>query len=111
MYNGSFLFQGTETGSDFADFLLGIASSYAQGDSRGFYLRNNYAGLYAQDSWQARRNLTITYGLRWDLLPPWREKYNQLQTLVRGQQSVVYPGAPEGLVSPATLASRTRCHP
>jgi hypothetical protein len=100
MYNGSFLFQGTETGSDFADFLLGIASSYAQGDSRGFYLRNNYAGVYAQDSWQARRNLTITYGLRWDLLPPWREKYNQLQTLVRGQQSVVYPGAPEGLVFP-----------
>ena len=36
MYNGSFLFQGTETGSDFADFLLGIASSYAQGDSRRF---------------------------------------------------------------------------
>ena len=109
-YNGSFLFQGTETGSDFADFLLGIASSYAQGDSQAFYLRNKYVGLYAQDSWQIRHNLTLNYGLRWDLLPPWREKYNQLQTLVPGQQSVVYPGAPAGLVFPgdpgipATLA-------
>ena len=100
IYNGSFLFQGTETGSDFADFLLGIPSSYSQGDSEAFYLRNKYIGLYAQDSWQIRRNLTLNYGLRWDLLPPWREKYNQMQTLIPGQQSVVYPGAPAGLVFP-----------
>ena len=100
IYNGSFLFQGTETGSDFADFLLGIGSSYSQGDSKSFYLRNHYAGIYGQDSWQLRPNLTLNIGLRWDLLPPWREKYNQLQTLVPGQQSVVYPGAPEGLVFP-----------
>lgn len=99
-YNGSFLFQGTETGNDFADFLLGIASSYAQGDSEAFYLRNKYVGLYGQDSWHARSNLTVNYGLRWDLLPPWREKYNQMQTLVPGEQSVVYPGAPTGLVFP-----------
>ncbi len=100
IFNGSFLFQGTETGSDFADFLLGIASSYAQGDSKSFYLRNQYVGLFGQDAWQIRPNLTLNYGLRWDLLPPWREKYNQIQTLVPGQQSLVYPGSPAGLVFP-----------
>ena len=100
MYNGAFGFQGIETGSDFADYLLGIASIYSQGDSRSFYPRNRYVGLYGQDSWQARSGLTLNYGLRWDLLPPWREKYNQLQTLVLGQQSVVFPGAPKGLVFP-----------
>jgi hypothetical protein len=99
-YNGAFLFQGSETGSDFADFLLGIASSFTQGDSQSFYLRNRYLGIYAQDSWRARTNLTLNYGLRWDWLPPWREKYNQIQTLVPGEQSVVYPGAPAGLVFP-----------
>jgi hypothetical protein len=99
-YNGAFSFTGAETGSDFADFLLGIPSSYAQGDSLAFYLRNHYAGIYAQDSWRAKPHLMLNYGLRWDLLPPWREKYNQLQTLVLGQQSVVYPGAPTGLVFP-----------
>jgi len=116
IYNGSFLFQGTETGSDFADFLLGIASSYAQGDSQAFYLRNKYVGAYGQDSWQLGSRLTLNYGLRWDLLPPWREKFNQMQTLVPGQQSAVYPDAPAGLVFPgdagipATLAPTSYTH-
>jgi hypothetical protein len=98
--NGSFVFQGTETGSDFADFLLGVASTYEQGDASPFYIRNKYIGAFAQDSWRVRSNLVLNYGLRWDVLPPWREKYNQLQTFVLGQQSVVYPGAPAGIVFP-----------
>jgi len=98
--NGSFLFTGTETGLDFADFLLGIPSNYNQAEARSFYYRNKYLGLYGQDTWQFRPSLTLNYGLRWDVLPPWYEKYNQLQTLVLGEQSLVYPGAPAGLVFP-----------
>ena len=100
MYNGAFSFTGAETGSDFADFLLGVASNYSQGDSRHLYLRNKYIGAFAQDSWQVTPGLTLNYGLRWDLLPAWREKYNQIQTFVLGEQSVVYPGAPAGMVFP-----------
>jgi hypothetical protein len=99
-FNGSFAFTGSETGLDFADFLLGVDSSYTQGDAQHFYNRNLLAGAYAQDSWQARPGLTLNYGLRWDRLPPWYEKYNQLQTLVPGEQSVVFPNAPEGIVFP-----------
>jgi len=99
-YNGSFSFAGSETGLDFADFLLGVPSSYTQADSQSFYNRNYYLGAFAQDSWKIRPNLTLNYGVRWDVLPPWREKYNQIQTLSLGEQSVVYPGAPAGLVFP-----------
>jgi hypothetical protein len=98
--NGSFVFQGTETGSDFADYLLGVASTYEQGDASPFYIRNKYIGLFAQDSWRLRPNLIFNYGARWDVLPPWHEKYNQLQSFVLGEQSEVYPDAPEGIVFP-----------
>jgi hypothetical protein len=99
-FNGSYSFTGNETGLDFADFLLGVDSSYTQGDARHFYNRNLLAGAYAQDAWKVRPGLTLNYGVRWDLLPPWSEKYNQLQTLVPGEQSVVFPTAPEGIVFP-----------
>jgi hypothetical protein len=83
-----------------ADFLLGIASSYNQGDSQRFYNRNKYAGLFAQDNWRMQAQCHPELRFRWDVMAPWSEKYNQLQTLVLGEQSRVYPGAPAGLVFP-----------
>jgi hypothetical protein len=99
-FNGSFLFFGTETGSDFADFLLGIPSQYNQSQLQPFYGRNKYVGLYAQDSWRVTHNLTLNYGLRWDRIEPWYEKYNQIATFEPGKQSVVFPGAPPGILYP-----------
>jgi hypothetical protein len=100
VFNGSFSFNGSETGVDFADFLLGVASSYTQGQAESFYNRNLYLAAFAQDSWKATSRLTVNYGVRWDRIRPWLEKYNQLQTLVQGEQSQVFPGAPQGLVFP-----------
>lgn len=100
VFNGSYSFNGSETGVDFADFLLGVPSSYTQGQAESFYNRNLYMAAFAQDSWKASSQLTVNYGVRWDRMRPWSEKYNQLQTLVKGEQSQVFPGAPQGLVFP-----------
>jgi Carboxypeptidase regulatory-like domain/TonB dependent receptor len=100
VFNGSFGFNGSETGVDFADFLLGVASSYTQGQAESFYNRNLYMAAFAQDSWKLSDRLTVNYGVRWDRIRPWLEKFNQLQTLVKGEQSLVFPGAPQGLVFP-----------
>jgi hypothetical protein len=100
VFNGSFSFNGSETGIDFADFLLGAPSSYTQGQARDFYNRNLYLAAFVQDSWKATSELTVNYGVRWDRIRPWQEKFNQLQTLIMGEQSQVFPGAPRGLVFP-----------
>jgi hypothetical protein len=97
-FNGTFNINGTETGNPYADFLLGTPSNYTQSSGQPFYLRNRYFGLYAQDSWRARKDLTVNAGLRWDVIMPWWEKFNQIQTYIPGAQSTLYPGAPSGLV-------------
>jgi hypothetical protein len=99
-FNGNFVFSGTETGVDFADFLIGVPSQYNQSQLNPFYARNKYVGVFAQDSWHVLSNLTINYGLRWDRIAPWTEKYNQISTFVAGAQSQVFPGAPPGILYP-----------
>jgi Carboxypeptidase regulatory-like domain len=99
--NGCFGFSnGQETGSDWADYLLGAPSSYTQGSQLDLITRSRYFGAYAQDSWRISPSLTLNYGLRWDVTQPWYEQRNELETIIPGEQSVVFPGAPKGWVVP-----------
>ena len=99
-FNGTFNIDGTETGDAYADFLIGVPSNFTESSGSPLYLRNRYEGLYAQDSWHARSDLTVNAGVRWDIVMPFWEKYNQIQTWVAGAQSVLYPGALPGLLVP-----------
>ncbi len=110
-FNGSFLFTGNETGLDFADFLLGIPSQYNQSQLNPFYGRNKYAGAFAQDSFRLRKNLTLNYGVRWDRIEPWYEKYNQISTTEPGKQSQVFPTAPAGILYPTDPGVRRTLAP
>lgn len=94
--NGVFIFNGTETGNDFADYLIGAPTAFVQ--EGGFNVDNmrNYVGSFGQDSWRVKPNLTINFGVRWDIIQPWFEKYDQTSTFVQGVQSTVHPTAPEG---------------
>jgi len=100
--NGTFYFNGNETGNDFADFLLGAVatSGFNQGVQVPMHTTTHYYGLYGQDSWRARHDLILNYGLRWEVTSPWYEEHNQIETIVPGEQSVVFPGAPTGWVFP-----------
>jgi hypothetical protein len=99
-FNGTFNINGTVTGNAFEDFEKGVASNFTQSSGQRFYLRNRYVAAFAEDSWRARSNLTVNVGVRWDLIRPWSEKYNSIQTIVPGEQSVLFPNAVPGLVVP-----------
>jgi hypothetical protein len=104
--NGNFFFGSanggtSETGSDIVDFFIGAPSSYVQGQAFPSRGRNFYFGLYGQDSWRIKSNLTFNYGLRYDVSAPWHELSNQIQTLIPGEQSLVFPGSPRGWVFPS----------
>jgi len=99
-FNGGFTFNGGQTGSDFVDFLVGAPNLYNQADSQAYFPRHKYMGGFGQDSWQIRSNLTLNYGLRWELMQYWSEKYSQIPTFIPGEQSQVYPKAPASIVYP-----------
>ncbi len=102
--DGAFIFDGTVTGVDFADYLLGAVTGagggYTQAALQLLDSRTKYGGAYVQDAWKATPNLTLNLGLRWEVSMPWYDTQGKLQTWVKGEQSTVFPLSPQGLVYP-----------
>jgi Carboxypeptidase regulatory-like domain len=94
--NGEFFVDGTSTNSPigdtvFSDYLLGFPGSYGQGSAQLENVRSTGLYLFAQDSWKIKPNLTLNYGLRWELNTPIADVSKHVQTFRPGQVSTVYP--------------------
>ncbi|HTU43067.1 MAG TPA: TonB-dependent receptor [Candidatus Aquilonibacter sp.] len=75
----------------YPNYLLGLPDQFGQGSAQVEYVRNSGLYLYAQDSWKIKPNLTLNYGLRWELNTPLADKAQHVETFRPGQQSTVYP--------------------
>jgi len=82
-------------------YLLGLPDSYTQGSAQREEVRSTIFGLFAQDSWKIKSNITLNYGLRWELFTPLTDISEHVQTFRPGQLTSVYPC----VLNPATDAS------
>lgn len=101
--NGNFVINGDATGYDFADFLLGASASnggYTQAALQLLDSRTRYGAAFVQDTWKITPNLTLNLGLRWEVSMPWYDTQGKIQSFNPGQQSTVFPLAPNGTVFP-----------
>ena len=101
--NGTYSFTGNVTGDGLADYLLGQQSAFTQSRAQKVAYRERIPSLYAQDTFKANRNLTITAGLRWEpTLWPWdvfhRGSFFSMNDFLSNVHSSVYPAAPAGML-------------
>jgi hypothetical protein len=88
---------GVDTGSGFAELLLGTPDYLSDQYNRGyFYFRQSEVGLYASDKIKVSPRLTLSLGLRWDKWTPYTEGRNRLVVPYNPEQTgtfeVITPG-------------------
>src|SRR5260370_12731510 len=94
---GLFTFTGLVTGSDFADFLLGLPTTTNErfGTPSSYFRSWGTAG-YVSDDWRARPDFTLQFGARYEFFPPPTELYAHLSNLdfnpTTSQVALVLPG-------------------
>ena len=111
---GNYSFNGSFTGNDFADFLLGYAQNYTEDAYKSAGHWNNVSwALYAQDNWRVDNRLTLNLGLRWDGIPHTYDANNQMANFYTTLYDTTIPATlnPDGntiaLTSPGLGSSPT----
>ncbi len=89
---GSFTFQPTFTGNAFGDFLEGAPTTlfFAVSSPDVGGTATQYS-LFAQDEFQVTSKLTLSYGLRWQVLPGFHEDGGNLANFDQRNNSIVVP--------------------
>ena len=89
---GAFNFQPTFTGNTFGDFLQGAPTTLlfavSSPDVGGTAIQSSF---FVQDEWQVSNKLTLSYGLRYQLLPPFIEDGGNLANFDQNTNSIVVP--------------------
>jgi len=103
--DGSFYYAGYAaggygTGNSFADFLVGAPNGLFEGPNAANNIRSKATYGFAQDEWRARKDLTLTLGIRYEYSTPKMDTKGRSFSIVPGDQSTRFPNAPLGLVFP-----------
>jgi len=94
--NGEYIFGpggNNDTGASdlYANYLLGLPTSYSQGSANTEFVRSTSVYLFAQDSWKIKPTVTLNYGFRWEVNTPLTDVGQKVQRFNPGQNSTVFP--------------------
>jgi Carboxypeptidase regulatory-like domain/TonB dependent receptor len=103
---GNFIFQPTFTGNAFGDFLKGTPTTlnFAVSSPDVGGTATQYS-LFAQDEYQVNGRLTLSYGLRWQILPGFQEDGGNLANFDQRNNSIVVPDALAGYLTSQNITS------
>ncbi len=105
---------GLFTGVDFADFLSGLPYQtfydVVQEDNDG---KSTHYHFFGQDQWKMSPNLSITYGVRYELHPGYYDVHGDIGNFVpiAGSGESIYPNGAQSLLATTFLASANACTP
>jgi hypothetical protein len=80
------------TGFNFASFLVGGAGTFELRSPISYRTSKHQWGAFVQDTWRAKRNLTIDLGLRWDMGTYTKEDYGRNAVLSLTTPNPLYGG-------------------
>ncbi|MBC7926501.1 MAG: TonB-dependent receptor [Bryobacteraceae bacterium] len=93
-------FAAAGTGNGFASFLLGYGNGGGVTNNALVAGQQLYRAYYAGDQFQVNTRLTVNYGLRFEQMGPWSERFDRMIVLL--------PDAPNDLSGPTRLNLRGR---
>ena len=103
---GTFVFQPTFTGNSFGDFLEGAPTNlYFAVSSPDVGGTATQYSFFAQDEFQVNSRLTLSYGLRWQVLPGFQEDGGNLANFDQRNNSIVVPDALAGYLTSQKLTA------
>jgi Carboxypeptidase regulatory-like domain len=103
---GSFTFQPTFTGNAFGDFLEGTPTTvFFAVSSPDVGGTATQWSVFAQDEFQLNSRLTLSYGLRWQILPGFHEDGGNLANFDQRNNSIVVPDELAGYLAKNNLTA------